>query len=343
MKHHLNTLFVTTQGAYLKKDGAAVAVRVAKETRLRVPLINLSSIVCFGRVSCSPPLLGACARAGIPVAFFTEYGRFLAMSQGFTSGNVLLRRTQYRWADDAQKSAEAARMFVLGKVANYRAILRRAAREGGDSEMARQLSETGDRLSQILAVLSDPLTLELIRGLEGQASAAYFSVFGHLILAQKEKFTFTTRSRRPPRDYVNALLSFLYVLLTADIRGACEATGLDSGVGFLHRDRPGRPGLALDLMEEFRPILADRVALTLINRQQIRPKDFIIQPGGAVLLTEAGRRCVLQEYQARKNEVITHPFLNEKMTLGLVPHIQARLLARWLRGELESYPPFVLR
>lgn len=343
MKHHLNTLFVTTQGSYLKKDGEAVAVRVAKETRIRVPLINLSSIVCFGRVSCSPPLLGACARAGISIAFFTEYGRFLAVSHGFTSGNVLLRRAQYRWADDVEKSVEAARMFVLGKVANYRAILRRAARENEIPEISQQLADVCTRLTQILGILNGPVTLELLRGLEGQASAEYFSVFGHLILAQKDKFTFTNRSRRPPRDFVNTLLSFLYALLTADVRGACEATGLDSAVGFLHRDRSGRPGLALDLMEEFRPILADRVALTLINRQQIKPKDFVTQPGGAVLLTEAGRRCVLQEYQARKNEIITHPFLNEKMTLGLVPHIQARLLARWLRGELDSYPPFILR
>ncbi|HOP77649.1 MAG TPA: type I-C CRISPR-associated endonuclease Cas1c [Thermogutta sp.] len=343
MKHHLNTLFVTTQGTYLRKSGEAVAVCIEKQIRLRIPLINLGGIVCFGRVSCSPALLAACARAGISVSFFTEFGRFLAVCQGFTSGNVLLRRTQYRWADDPEKTAILARMFVMGKIANTRSVLRRAAREHEDPAAIRDISQIADQLTQILSMLEHAGGVELVRGLEGQASAAYFSVFNHLILTQKDHLKFTCRSRRPPRDPVNALLSFLYSLLVADVRGACEASGLDAGVGFLHRDRPGRPGLALDLMEEFRAILADRVALTLINRQQIKPKDFINQPGGTVVLTDSGRRRVLEEYQARKNETITHPFLNEKMTLGLVPHIQARLLARVLRGDLDTYPPFVLK
>jgi len=343
MKHHLNTLFVMTQGAYLKKDGEAVAVRIEKQTRLRVPLINLSGIVCFGRIACSPPLLGACARAGVAVAFFTEYGRLLAVAHGFTPGNVLLRRAQYRWADDPQQSANVAKAVVLGKIANYRSLLRRAAREQEDPAIIQDLQRASEHITSALQLLEGPTTLDFVRGLEGQTSACYFSVFNHLILAQKNHFRFTTRSRRPPRDQVNALLSFLYALLLADVRGACEATGLDAAVGFLHRDRSGRPGLAVDMMEELRPVLADRVALTLINRQQIKPKDFIVQPSGAVLLTESGRRLVLQEYQARKNEAIVHPFLNEKMTLGLVPHIQARLFARYLRGELESYPPFLLK
>jgi CRISPR-associated protein Cas1 len=343
MKHHLNTLFVMTQGTYLKKDGEAVAVKVQKQTRLRVPLINLSGIVCFGRVACSPPLLGACAKAGVAVSFFTEYGRLLSVAHGFSPGNVLLRRTQYRWADDPQKSADVARAIVLGKIANCRSVLQRAAREQENATVVRDLKQVVERLTYVLQTLRGPMNLDLVRGLEGQASADYFSVFNHLILAQKDRFVFTTRSRRPPRDHVNALLSFLYAILLADVRGACEATGLDSAVGFLHRDRPGRPGLALDLMEELRPVLADRIALTLINRQQIKPKDFVVQPSGAVLLNESGRRIVLQEYQAKKNETITHPFLNEKMTIGLVPHIQARLFARYLRGDLESYPPFMLR
>jgi len=341
MKQHLNTLFVMTQGTYLKKDGQAVAVRIEKQTHLRVPLINLSGIVCFGRVACSPPLLGACAQAGVNVAFFTEYGRLLAVARGFTPGNVLLRRTQYRLADDPQKSADVARAIVLGKIANLRSLLRRAAREQENPAIVQDLQRTIDHMNHILPLLDGPISLDLVRGVEGQASACYFSVFNHLILAQKNHFSFTTRSRRPPRDPVNALLSFLYAVLLADVRGACEAAGLDAAVGFLHRDRPGRPGLALDLMEELRPILADRVALTLINRQQIKPKDFIVQPTGAVLLNDSARRLLLQEYQTRKNEPITHPFLNEKMTLGLVPHIQARLFARYLRGELETYPPFL--
>jgi CRISPR-associated protein Cas1 len=343
MKHHLNTLFVMTQGAYLKKDGDAVSVRIEKQVRLRVPLINLCGIVCFGRIACSPYLLGACARAGVAVTFFTEYGRLLAVSHGFTPGNVLLRRAQYRRADDPQQSADVARTIVLGKIANYRALLRRAAREQDDLAIIQDLQRVIEHINNAIALLDGPITLDFVRGLEGQTSARYFSVFNHLILAQKNHFTFTTRSRRPPRDQVNALLSFLYALLLADVRGACEAAGLDAAVGFLHRDRPGRPGLALDLMEELRPILADRVALTMINRQQIKRKDFIVQPSGAVLLNESGRRLVLQEYQARKNEAIMHPFLNEKMTMGLVPHIQARLFARYLRGELDSYPPFILK
>lgn len=332
-----------TQGAYLKKDGQAVAVRVEKQTRLRIPLINLEGISCFGRIACSPPLLGACARAGVAVSYFTEYGRLLAVVRGFTPGNVLLRRIQYRWADDPQKSAEVARSVVLGKMVNQRSLLRRAAREQEDQTVTRQLEKAIEHINNALELLDGPVKLEFVRAMEGQTSSAYFSVFNHLVRAQKKDFTFTIRSRRPPRDAVNALLSFLYALVLADVRGACEAAGLDAAAGFLHRDRPGRPGLALDMMEELRPILADRVALTLINRQQIKPKDFTFQPAGAVLLNDSGRRIVLQEYQARKNETIVHPFLKEKMTLGLAPHIQARLLARFLRSELESYPPFVLR
>lgn len=265
MKQHLNTLFVTTQGAYLRKDGEAVVVRVEKKDRLRVPFINLGSIVCFGRVGCSTPLLGACAQHGIGVSLFTERGRFLASVNGFTPGNVLLRREQYRRADDLGASAEIARACVIGKLANYRTVLRRAARESQDASASGDLTRVANRLDQTLRTLAGPVPLDPLRGIEGEASASYFTVFDRLINAQKSEFQFTRRTRRPPMDRVNAMLSFLYSMLTHDARSACEAAGLDAAVGFLHRDRPGRPSLALDLMEELRPVLADRVALSLIR------------------------------------------------------------------------------
>lgn len=343
MKQHLNTLFVCTQGAYLKKDGEAVAVRVGGKVQLRCPFINLGGVVCFGRVAVSTPLLGALAKNGISVAFLSEYGRLLAVTRGFPSGNVLLRREQYRWADNPERSAEVARACVLGKLANCRILLRRAAREHRDPTAAQTLHAAAERMQVSLESLRQSLPLDSIRGIEGAAGADYFAVFSHFIQSNDSRFAFTTRSRRPPRDPVNALLSFTYALLLNDVRSACEAAGLDSSVGFLHRDRPGRPGLALDLMEEFRPLIADRVVLNVINRRQISPQDFQWQPSGAVLLSDKARRAVLQAFQERKNEVVAHPFLGEKMTLGLVLHIQARLLGHFIRGEINAYPPCVLR
>jgi len=340
MKQHLNTLFVTTQGAYLRKGGEAVVVRVEKKDRLRVPFINLGSIACFGRVGCSTPLLGACAQNGIAVSLLTEQGRLLACVNGFTPGNVLLRREQYRRADDQESSAEIARACVIGKLANYRTVLRRAAREHAEPASADALTRVAKRIDQTLQSLAQPVALDPLRGIEGEASAGYFTVFDHLVTAQKDGFRFTQRTRRPPLDPVNALLSFLYSMLSHDARSACEATGLDAAVGFLHRDRPGRPSLALDLMEELRPVLADRVALSLINRQQVKPGGFTVEPTGAVLMDDTTRKTVIATYQKRKQETVMHPFLNEKITLGLLVHIQARLLARHLRGDLDAYPPF---
>ncbi len=341
MKRHLNTLFVTTEGAYLFKQGEAVAVRIEGKNRLRVPLINLDSIVCFGRVSCSPPLLGACGQRGISVSFLTPQGRFLASVRGFTSGNVLLRRQQYRLADDSDGSAEIARACVIGKLANYRTVLRRAAREHQQAEAAVRLSRAAESIDFSLRQLARPTPLDVVRGLEGEASAQYFAVFDLMIVAQKDSFFFRQRTRRPPLDRMNCLLSFLYSILAHDVRSACEAAGLDPAVGFLHRDRPGRPGLALDLMEELRPVLADRLALALVNRQQVRPNGFRIEPTGAVLMDDQTRRTLLTAYQKRKQETITHPFLGERVTVGLIPHLQARLLARHLRGDLDAYPPFL--
>lgn len=341
MKQHLNTLFVTTQGAYLRKDGRAVAVRIEKETRLRVPLHNLDGIVGFGRVSMSPALMGACAEAGVSISFLKENGRFLAAVNGFTAGNVLLRREQYRIADDADRCVNIARSAVSGKIANCRTVLRRAARDCSDQVKISELNRIADKLTASLNEITHATELNVLRGLEGDAATLYFSAFNAMVSPSAKDFVYTKRSRRPPLDPINALLSFAYTLLTHDVRSACEATGLDSQVGFLHRDRPGRPGLALDLMEEFRPFLADRMVLSLINRQQIQANDFVQRESGAVYLTDAGRKTFLTAWQQRKQETITHPFLNEKTTVGLLTHLQARLLSRHLRKDLDTYPPFI--
>ncbi|MBX3423667.1 MAG: type I-C CRISPR-associated endonuclease Cas1 [Pirellulaceae bacterium] len=340
MKTHLNTLYVTTQGAYLRKQGDAVVVSIDRVDRLRLPLINIGAICCLGRVACSPLLLGACAQKGIAVTFMTEYGRFLAAVNGFTPGNVLLRREQYRRADDLCASAAIARACIIGKLANYRTVLRRAIRDHASSQASTRIEQVVQRIDRRLKTLAEILTLDQLRGVEGDATSEYFSVLNDLIVIQKNDFVFSGRNRRPPLDPVNAMLSFCYSMLTNDLRSACEACGLDAAVGFLHRDRPGRPGLALDLMEEFRPVIVDRLVLSLINRQQVRAKGFEVDPGGGVRMDESTRKEIVAAYQKRKQEEITHPFLGEKMTLGLVPHIQARLLARHLRGDSDAYPPF---
>ena len=341
MKKHLNTLFVTTQGAYLAKEGEALLVRVEKETKLRVPIHTIGGIVCFGQVSVSPPLMGMCGERGVTISFLTERGRFLARVQGPVSGNVLLRREQYRRADKPEAAASFARAVVAAKVANCRTVLQRAARDYPDNPGAAEIQTAAGRLGRNLDELKKELPVERARGVEGEAARTYFSVFDHLITAQKNEFRFEGRNRRPPLDNVNALLSFFYSLLMHDVRSALESVGLDPQVGYLHRDRPGRHGLALDLMEEFRPFLADRLALSLINRQQVKAKGFKQAETGAVLMDDDTRKEVLVAYQKRKQEEIQHPFLGEKVTIGLLPHVQAQLLARHLRGDLDGYPPFV--
>ncbi|NCC61164.1 MAG: type I-C CRISPR-associated endonuclease Cas1 [Verrucomicrobiae bacterium] len=340
MKHLLNTLYVTSQNTYLARDGETVVVRQEKETKLQVPIHTLSSIICFGQVSCSPPLLGLCGARNVSVAFLTEQGKFLARIHGPVSGNVLLRKEQYRRADSEEKSAEIARSIVAAKIANSRTTLLRAAREHDDSAASAALSTASSNLSKNMQMLASTISLDSIRGIEGDAARQYFGVFEHLIIAQKESFFFLERTRRPPMDPMNALLSFLYTLLVHDVASALEGIGLDPAVGFLHRDRPGRPSLALDLMEEFRPMLADRVALTLVNRLQIQGKQFVTTETGAVLMDDIARKEVLMAWQKKKQEEIMHPFIAEKIAIGLIPHVQALLLARFLRGDLDGYPPF---
>lgn len=343
MKQLLNTLYVTSQGAYLARDGETVAVRIESKTRLRVPIHTLDGIVCFGRISCSPQLMETCARAGVLISFLSEWGRFRARIQGPVSGNVLLRREQYRRADDEEWSAEIARAVVAAKVANCRVVLLRASRDRSEDDVARALSQAADSLSITLKRLLEPLPIDSVRGCEGEAARIYFGVFDGLITKQKDGFFFSCRNRRPPLDNMNALLSFLYALLAHDVASALESVGLDPAVGFLHRDRPGRPGLALDIMEEFRAPIADRLALSLVNRMQLSSSGFRATDSGAIAMDDDTRKIVLTAWQQRKQQEITHPYLDEKVAVGLLPFVQATLLARFLRHGLDAYPPLFWR
>lgn len=341
MKKYLNTLFVTTQGAYLAKEGETVAVKVDGKVRLQLPIHTLAGIVCFGQVSCSPFLMGFCAERDVAISFLTEYGRFLAKVQGPVSGNVLLRREQYRWADNQENTIAVTRAVLTGKIANSRIVLRRFIRDHAGKISNSDLQAASDRLSSILMRLQTDLPLDRLRGYEGEAARVYFNVFDQLIISQSKDFLFKERNRRPPLDRVNCLLSFLYTLLMHDVRSALECVGLDPAVGFLHRDRPGRPSLALDMMEEFRPFLADRLTLSLINLSQVKGKGFRQMKSGAVLMDDDTRKTLLVAYQKRKQEEIMHPFLKEKIPVGLLFHAQALLLARYLRGDLDGYPVFL--
>ena len=344
MKRHGNTLFVTSQGSYLNKEGECVCISVERQEKGRIPVHNLEGVVCFGQVSVSPFLLGHLAEKGVTLTFMTEYGKFLARLEGPVSGNVLLRKEQYRRADDQLSSARLASGFLLGKIANSRTVLMRAARDHGEDGCGEQLRESARRLGDcIRRLLCDGLGLDTLRGIEGEAAASYFGVFQNMITNDCQEFTFRLRSRRPPLDRVNCLLSFLYSLLLHDARSALEMVGLDPAVGFLHRDRPGRPSLALDLMEELRPVLADRLALTLINRQELKAGDFIIAESGAVTMTDEARKALLIAWQNKKQQEMTHPFLQETVTLGSLCRLQAMLLARHVRGDLDGYPPFLYR
>lgn len=341
MKKHLNTLFVTTQGAYLSKEGETVVVKIEKEVRMQLPIHGLESIVCFGNVILSPFLMGFCAEKNVAVSFLTEYGKFLARIVGPVSGNVLLRREQYRKADDLLFSSQMAKYFLIGKIANYRTVLRRAIRDHGDRKENLKIASAENNLTNALKSLERENDLEKIRGIEGEAARNYFGVFDNLIISQKEEYFFKERNKHPPLDKVNCLLSFLYTLIVHDCRSALESVGLDPAVGFLHRDRPGRPGLALDLMEEFRAILGDRTVLSLVNLKQIKGNGFDKSESGAVLLNDKTRKTVLVNYQERKKDVLEHPFINEKATIGSLFHVQALLLARHIRGDLDGYPAFI--
>ena len=339
----LNTLYVTTQGAYVHIDHRTLKVEADGATLLQVPVHHLGSVVCFGRVSVSPAAMAQCAEDKRDLVFLSRSGRFRAKVVGPTSGNVLLRLAQYRAYQDSEQSAAIARSSVAAKIQNGRLLLMREARQTEDSEAESGLRKAAQSMADAITALPKAGSLDEIRGQEGYAGAAYFSAFNHMIRTPDCAFTFNGRNRRPPRDPVNALLSFLYSLIQAECRAACEGVGLDPQVGFLHAVRPGRPSLALDLLEELRAFLADRLALTLINRRQLTARHFEATLGGGVSLNEAGRKILLTAYQKRKAEVVQHQVAQQKTPIGLIAHLQARLLARHLRGDLESYPAFVAR
>jgi CRISPR-associated protein Cas1 len=339
----LNTLYVSSQGTYLRKEGETVVVEKEKQRVLQLPIHTIGGIVCFGNVSCSPFLLGFCAERNVVVSFLSKHGRFLAAIHGPVSGNVLVRRQQYRMADNEKVSGEIAANIVIGKLANCRVVINRIVRDHGAKINSDILKGASKNIDRIMDRIPKALNIDEIRGFEGQAAAEYFRVFNHFIIEQKNDFIFTERNRRPPLDEVNAMLSFVYTLLAHDIRSALETVCLDPAVGFLHRDRPGRPGLALDIMEEFRPLIADRLVLSLINRRQIGKNDFSKAANGAVTMDDAARKTILTEYQKRKQDSVLHPFIKETVPIGLLFFIQANLMARYIRGDIDGYPPFFWR
>lgn len=338
MKKLLNTLYITRQETYLHKDRETIVIMQGKEKLGQFPVLTIENILCFGQVSVSPSLMGFCGERGIGLSFYSEYGKFLARVLGRQTGNVLLRRTQYRWADDQEKSISIARIMVGSKIANCRSVLLREIRNHGDNIL---LTKSAEKLSNNLQRSRTASSNEQLMGIEGEAAAIYFGVFNELL--RGTGFVFTSRVRRPPTDPVNALLSFVYSLLTHECMSALLGVGLDPYVGFLHKDRPGRSSLALDLLEEFRAPWADRFVLTLINRKQIQLTDFVTEASGAVRLTDNARKLLLTAHQERKNIEIMHPYLQEKVPVGLLSHCQSLLLARHLRGDTEYYPPYLVK
>lgn len=341
MRRLLNTLYVTIPDAHLACEGENILIKKDDEVKFRVPIHNLEGIVCFAYNGASPKLMQLCCERGVTLSFLTEYGKFLARVTGGVSGNILLRKNQYRWTDNDDICVRLAKRFIAAKIMNCRSVLHRAVRDHPETVDKVLLNSIMELISNLGIKVEKAEDLHTLRGLEGQAANLYFSGFDELILTQKSAFQMTDRSRRPPLDRVNALLSFLYTLLTHEVTAALESVGLDPQAGFLHKDRPGRESLALDIMEELRPHFGDRLALNLINRNQINGDGFIIKENGAVVMDDSTRKEVLTAWQKRKQEEITHPYLEEKVPLGLVPYIQAMLLARHIRGDIEDYPPFI--
>ncbi len=343
MRKLLNTLYVTTRDSYLSRDGENIVIKIDNHEKFRLPIHNIESVVCFGYLGASPSLMALCAERNVTLSFLSENGYFLARVTGSVSGNVLLRRNQYRMADNPIQSQNLSKLIVAGKIANCRNVLKRSLRDHPELD---QFSELHQAIFVLYSCIDKTFRCdcsETLRGIEGEAASLYFSVFDHLILAQKNGFQFKRRTRRPPLDNVNSLLSFCYILLMHEVRSALESVGLDPCVGFYHTDRPGRQSLALDLMEELRSYLADRMVLTLINRKQVTPAGFSSIEAGGIMMNDETRKQVISAWQKRKQEEITHPFLNEKIPVGLVPYTQALLLARYIRGDLNEYPVFLLK
>lgn len=338
MKKLLNTLYITRQESYLHKERSTIVVKHGDDKLGQFPALTIGNILCFGQVSVSPFLMGYCGEQGIGLAFYTRYGKFLARMQGKQTGNVLLRRAQYRWADNDEKSTSVARLVVAAKIANSRSVLMRELRNHGANSA---LQAAVEKLATSLRRAQHASSVEQTMGIEGDAAKSYFGVFNKLI--RGSGFAFDGRVRRPPTDPVNAMLSFAYTLITYECSSALQGVGLDPYVGFLHKDRPGRVSLALDLLEELRAPWADRFVLTLINRRQIQSTDFVTEASGAVRLTDDARKALLSSWQERKQTEINHPYLEESVPIGLLPHCQAMLLARHIRGDMEYYPPYLVK
>lgn len=340
MKKLANVLYVTTPDAYLSLDGENVIIKKDDAVSMRLPLHNLENIVCFSYLGASPALMHACTERDIGLCFLTPNGRFQARVIGRVRGNVLLRKKQYQVSEREAESVPIAASFLMGKIANSRKVIERALRDHAMLVDVEALSKVSSFLKETLCAIPECASVSELMAFEGSAAKFYFRVFDQLILQQRDDFSFKERSRRPPLDNMNSLLSFLYVLLTNDVSSALETVGLDPYIGFLHQDRPGRPSLALDMMEELRPIFADRLALSLVNRRQVNGSGFTQKESGGILMDDVTRKVVLTAWQERKKEEITHPYLKERIPFGLIPHVQALLLARYLRGDLDAYPPF---
>lgn len=339
-----NTLYVMTPNAYAHLENSTVRIDVEHEKKLQVPLHHLGGLVCFGNVMVSPALMHRLADEGKSLVLLDGTGRFKARLEGPISGNILLRQAQHQKAADTSITLEIARAIVAGKLRNSRSVVLRGARESADSNEAKSLTRTADDLSASLRATKAASDLDALRGIEGDAARGYFGALNLIVKPNmREHFSLNGRTRRPPLDRLNALLSFLYAMLMNDCRSALEAVGLDPQLGFLHSVRPGRAALALDLQEEFRSVLADRLALTLINRGQVTASDFDEREGGAVMLNDTGRRAVVTAWQERKQEEVTHPLTDSKMPLALLPFLQARFIARTLRGDMEGYMPFLAK
>lgn len=339
MRKLLNTLYVTTPESYLSKDGLNVVISVKQKEIFRIPIHNIEQIVTFGYMGASPGLMKLCADNGVALTFLSPQGRYISRSQGPTRGNVLLRKAQYNYSDDEGFALHLCKLFIGAKIQNYRNVLRRFIRDNGQNSA---VDNAADELLRAKRRVFNADNIDSVRGVEGDAANSYFGVFHHLLLSQKEDFVFNGRNRRPPKDAVNTMLSFVYTLICNDVTAALETIGLDPYVGFMHTLRPGRPSLALDVMEELRAYLGDRLVLSLINRKQITIKDFLQQGDEGILLTDSGRRTILSAWQNRKKEQITHPYLNEKVSIGLLPYIQSMLLSKFIRKDIDDYPVFLI-
>lgn len=340
MRILLNTLYITTPEAYLSKDGLNVVVSVKQNEIFRIPIHNIEQIITFGYMGASPGLMKLCADSNVSLTFLSPQGRYISRSQGPTKGNVLLRKAQYKYSDEPNYALHLSKLYIGGKIQNYRNILRRFIRDNGNDKA---IESAAQELLRCKTKVLNADNIDSVRGIEGEAATSYFGIFSHLLLNQKDDFVFECRNRRPPKDAVNAMLSFLYTLICNDMTSALETVGLDPYVGFMHTLRPGRASLALDMMEELRAYLGDRLVLSMINRRQITIKDFIQQGDEGIIMTDSGRKTILTAWQNRKKEQITHPYLNEKVSIGLLPYIQATLLARFIRNELDDYPVFLMK